>query len=299
MSEELDIQSDGDLSQDVYDSIGAELNFEPPRPEQSESIEPQKAAEPQSSPAAEATEEVTRPPKATEILTIARREKAIREREGKFEDKLAEAREQIRAEVKAEFQRLATSKPAEFYKELGYEGKRGQVAQDLWYSELGDDAPPEYKQQRYLNGLEQQVAELRQLVEKQDPKVHIQKAEEDRQYAAYMGELNGLSQKSPTISAIFGDTATEALWSTATKIYNSTQLVPTAAEVVEALEAELADTYSSLHGIIGKTAPAKGAADKPHDTLQTSDTPRSRHRGAWSEEDLLKEAEKIIKPYMG
>lgn len=230
-------------------------------------------------------------PNITEIVALARREKALREKEKKVEQQLEEARASIREEIMEEMKHAAVSNPAKFYADLGMSGKRGQVAEDLWYEELGDKAPKDYKDKRLVQQMQEEIVKLKELIEERDPKKYVEQAERDRNYARYMGELKGVGAKSPAIQAAFGDQAAEALWQVASNMYEENKVVPSAEEVIDALEQELMETAERLAAV----APAKTRSVSPPRAVArtlpaATDSPRTPKREPMTDDEIMEDA---------
>lgn len=232
-------------------------------------------------------------PRASEILAIARREKALREKEASLETKAAEIAEQRVNEFIDKF--LKDPQGILKSKEIP-EDRMGKLATDMWYSQLDpEEQPDDYKQMQYVRQLENKITELESKFTDLDPKAAIQKAEQERKAASYLGELNGLAKNSEVIQAVFGENTGEVLWNTASQMYQATDVIPTATEVIEVVEKQMLEYVDKLSGFREKSPVKEKMAEK---TLTTTETPRTRRRSTLTDEDLLKEAEALVKPFL-
>lgn len=303
MSESVETEIDettgqGEQADDYYEGLASELGFadETVAARDASLNPPQEQPETEQAPEPEPTDEPE--PSYTEILSLAKQEKELKKQKAELEAKREELRQNIRSEVLEELKRQAVKNPVKFYEELGYgEGKRGSIAQDLWVADLPEDErPSDYQQKSYTRKLEEQIQELRGLIEERDPKKYVQEVEEQRQYNQYMGELTGRAKSSPAIDAALGAAAPDALWNMASQIYKQSGQVPAPDEVVEYLEAELKETFTKMTNVFGGETARAPSGKAPSQTLSDSETPRTR-RKVITEADILREAEELIAPY--
>jgi hypothetical protein len=89
-----------------------------------------------------------------------------------------------------ELTKLALTDPAKFFEQIGAKDRK-EIARLLWFAELGDQAPAEYRERIRARSMEQQIEELRQEREKERQEAE-QRAQVDQgrqMITAYRGAI--------------------------------------------------------------------------------------------------------------
>lgn len=241
-----------------YDAIAKEVYGEPAQAE----VVPQEVVTKEEAPAVQVS---------PQLALLARKEKALREREVALEASITER-------VKAALEGLrakATANPSEYFRELGVE-KPVELAADIYYNELGDDAPAEFKAKKQQIEAAKQLTEMKRLMSEWEKKQQEASATKDRD--VYVSQLNGYLQSSlqdtPYLALEFEADQVgtlDAMCQAAANMMASGGPIPSAKQVAEALNGEiekLATRYKSIGNNTQKAPPA--AASKPVTQTLTS-----------------------------
>jgi hypothetical protein len=210
-----------------------------------------------------------------QLALLAKKEKSLREREAAVETRV---KEEVERQVKEALESLrleASQNPKEYLKKLGFE-RPVDVAADIYYDELGDDAPAEFKAKKQQIQANKQLAEMKRLVAEFEHKQAEAQSVKERD--VYISQLNGYLQASlegqPYLAAEYEDDplgTLDAMMQAAANMIGSSGKVPSAKDVAEALNAEiskLATRYSQMGEKAQKeTRPPSG---KPATTTLTT-----------------------------
>ena len=189
-----------------------------------------------------------------QLVLIAKRERELRAAKESLESTIANRVAEEIATYKAQIKERATKTPHQFYKEdLGVESVSDYAA-DLWYSELGDDAPDAFKRKQQESLLQRKLAAMEAKFD--DFKVEQERATVNSQKEAYVSglgaQLESLPESMPYLKMEYQEDpkgTLDALCQAAGNLIEATGKIPTAREVTEALEEQiekLASRYSQV-----------------------------------------------------
>lgn len=200
-------------------------------------------------------EKKAEPDAAVKLYKLLEREAAVVEREGKLKQAEAEL-----AKLKELNNNLMQSKsrfmadPARYIKELYPEASLSDIAKALWYEDLGDNAPAEYKLSKTANIAKTEIQQLREELETERKRI----AEENERmkaevaYNQYVGAVTSFVKEVPedlTLVKSFAqanpDAASQAMLKLATQHVQATGQVPTPEQCAKALQAEL-ETFQKI-----------------------------------------------------
>jgi hypothetical protein len=225
-SAEIDYEA---IAKEVF-GTAPEASSEPPESEE-------KASAPEEQPKAEEPAPGLVSP---QFALLAKKEKALREREAGI---AAEVKRQV-DEALAQLSQEVRQNPTEYFKKLGIE-RPVELAADIYYNELGDDAPSEFKAKQQQIQANKQLAEMKRLVSEFERKQAEAHATKERD--VYISQLNGYLQASlegqPYLAAEYADDpigTLDAMMQAAANMIGSSGKVPSAKEVSEALNTEIA-----------------------------------------------------------
>lgn len=211
--------------------------------------------------------------------------------------KLADA-ETKTADVERERARFRRD-PVGYLKEFDPEIKRAKLAEDLWYEELGDAAPAEYKARR---GAERAASLVDNLEARVDQKVEAKLAEFYRQqqeavYAQYVGAVQAFVAAPPAELPLvkrYAAANPEGVTKAALKIAEKAAVggrVLTPNEAAAQLERELT-TLRSVLGVDATTTPtpttpAASTTTDPNPTLRNKDQQAVASRTDADDDEVL------------
>ncbi len=278
------------------------------------------AGEPdETAPAADATqEEVSLDDKSLAIL--ARREKEQKAAHSKamaeVEARMAEAQKQMaeiaetRKRIDAYETELRVLKydPVSVLEKLGLSKQEMQdMATQLFYHNMGEDAPPEHKARKYTASVEARLArvedERRRAEEQRKQQEQAAAAEQyQRQYKSALTSLVSAmdSQKFPNLAVYreaVGEQLPEELFAMAVNMANANGGDPTHEEVLQAAEEKLAKLYAPVRKSAEKQ-PTK-PAPKTIKGRQTATTKPSRQPNHLDEEELEANAAAKLRSLIG
>lgn len=231
-----------------------------------------------------------------EILTLAHREKELRQKEEQLEARAKELATKDFETRSAELRRLATSDPGKLFAELGVpEEQRVAFAELVFYETLGDDAPDSYKQRTEQLKRERELAELKARQDEQER--YHQEREAMAKYQEYVGGLHGYlaaakPESLPYLCANFSadpDATRQDMVQVAERLYEATKEVPSPEDVAREAES-LLETYFSRykHLMVAQPTPEpeKSPPTKPVPTISSTSSKGSTPPPAeYSEED--------------
>ena len=270
---------------------------------------PQEVANAQDKPPAAESQPNTASPQSSQILALARREKALRDSEKARKDWEKEVEQRIRQQIEAEFKERATLDPADFYKGLGIESYN-PIAERLVEAQLGDKAPEELRQRTALAQMRAEAARTKKLLDDFRKEQEQRNLESQRQ--AYVAELDGFLQAAPSTDLPYlkhefeqdPSAALSAMQTAAGHMIHSTGRIPTAREVAKALETELDQIATRYANISKKTSsqPQTGAHTEDNSGQPTTLTgiqhsTKSAKSSEFDSEEIIKALQSELQPH--
>lgn len=261
---------------------------------------PKTEALPEATPAPEATPTPTTEPAPVETVRAAQLAQYRSERDAaakqieELQKKLSEA-EVAKSDAERERARFRRD-PVGYLKALDPELKRAKLAENLWYEELGDAAPAEYKARREAERAQSLVDDLETRVDK---KVEAKLAEFYQQqqqavYAQYVGALQAYVAAPPDDLPLvkrYAAANPEGVAKAALKISEKAAAggkLLTPAESAAQLERELT-TLRSVLGVDATTptTPVTSTPADPGPTLRNKDTQAVASRTDADDDEVL------------
>jgi len=227
-----------------------------------------------------------------QLALLARREKELRESRANLEAEInRRVTEQIEA-YKNSLKKKATDTPGQFYREeLGIE-KPEDIATDLWYESLGDEAPESFRRKYEARKLQEKLQAMEQKLEdfKREQATREIQAQRQAYVSGLQAQLNSLPDSMPYLRVEYEADPVGTLDALCTAAANmmGSGTIPTAKEVAEALEEQIqliAERYSKV------TKPPQATqaetSEPPLRTLSSTETTGRAADGAWDHEAAL------------